>query len=84
MCVIHKLNVLMNRFTKRTVILPLILFVYTTVMAIFFIPQNHEMGTAEKWVTVSGSYLIIIALYFVLRMREKRRMEREDELKGKK
>lgn len=74
----------MKRFTKRTVILPLILFVYTTVMAIFFIPQNHEMGTTEKWVTVSGSYLIIVALYFVLRMREKRRMEREKDLNEKK
>lgn len=74
----------MKKFTRRTVILPFILFVYTTVMAVYFIPQNHEMGTAEKWITVSGSYLIIVALYFVLRLKEKRRMKREEEMNEKK
>ena len=62
--------------------MPLILFVYTTVMAIYFLPRNTEVGVAEKWLTLAGSYVIILLLWYVLRKKEqledKRRRELED------
>ena len=36
---------------KKSLLMPLILFVYTTVMAIYFLPRNTEVGVAEKWLT---------------------------------
>lgn len=59
----------MKRF-RKSVIMPLALFIYTTVMAIYFIPRNHELSDTEKWVTVSASYLIIVLLWWVLRKKE--------------
>lgn len=56
---------------KKSVILPLLLFVYTTIMAIYFLPRNTEIGRSEKWITIAVSYLIILLLWWVLRKKEK-------------
>lgn len=62
--------------------MPLVLFIYTTVMAIYFIPRNHEMSSTEKWVTVTASYLIIIALWWVLRKREQMARKRDEQIEN--
>lgn len=67
----------MKRF-RKSVIMPLALFIYTTVMAIYFIPRNHELSDTEKWVTVSASYLIIALLWWVLRKKEQMMANREE------
>lgn len=71
----------MKRY-KKSVVMPLALFIYTTVMAIYFIPRNHEMSSTEKWVTVTASYLIIIALWWVLRKREQMVRKRDEQIEN--
>ena len=70
----------MKRKYKKSRVLPLILFVYTTAMAIYFLPQNTEIGQLEKWCTVVASYLIILLLGYVLRKKEQLAAKREQEL----
>lgn len=70
----------MRKKIKKSIALPAALFLYTTVMAIYFIPRNHEMGSTEKWVTVIASYLIIIALWWLLDKKEKMMKKRDEEL----
>ncbi len=70
------------RKTKRSVWLPLALLVYTTAMAIYFLPRNTETSDTEKWGTIGLSYLIIALLWFVLRKREKAAARREEDLRN--
>lgn len=70
----------MRRY-KKSVLLPLILFWYTTVMAVYFLPRNSEISSTEKWLTVAGSYVIIALLWFVLRKKEQLAERRDNELK---
>ncbi len=70
----------MRRY-KKSVLLPLILFLYTTVMAVYFLPRNSEISSTEKWLTVAGSYVIIALLWFVLRKKEQLAERRDNELK---
>lgn len=69
----------MKRY-RKSVIMPLALFIYATAMAIYFIPRNHEMSDTEKWVTVSASYVIIALLWWVLRKKEQMAAKRENEM----
>lgn len=66
----------MRKF-KKSVWLPIILFIYATFMAVYFIPKNHETNTANA-LTIVGSYVVIILLWLSLRAQEKRR-EKEKE-----
>ncbi len=70
----------MNRKYKKSVLLPLILFVYTTIMAIYFLPRNTEVGDTEKWLTLIGAYVIIILLRYVLRKKEQMESKHKQEL----
>ena len=70
----------MRRY-KKSVLLPLVLFLYTTVMAVYFLPRNSEISSTEKWLTVAGSYVIIVLLWFVLRKKEQLAERRDNELK---
>lgn len=70
----------MKRKYKKSRVLPLILFVYTTAMAIYFLPQNTEISQLKKWCTVVASYLIILLLGYVLRKKEQLAAKREQEL----
>ena len=76
----------MRKFRKSTW-MPLALLVYTTAMAIYFLPKNTEISETEKWVTFGASYLIIGLLWYVLRLKEKclekRNKEIEDTYKNK-
>ena len=69
----------MRKFRKSTW-MPLALLVYTTAMAIYFLPKNTEISETEKWVTFGASYLIIGLLWYVLRLNEKRLEKRNKEI----
>ena len=69
----------MRKFKKSTW-MPLALLVYTTAMAIYFLPKNSEISDTEKWTTFGASYLIIGLLWYVLRMKEKRMEQRNKEI----
>lgn len=69
----------MRKFRKSTW-MPLALLVYTTGMALYFLPKNSEISDTEKWVTFGASYLIIGLLWIVLRAKEKRMEQRNKEI----
>ena len=71
----------MRKFRKSTW-MPLALLVYTTAMAIYFLPKNTEISETEKWVTFGASYLIIGLLWYVLRLKEKRMEKRNKEIEN--
>ena len=71
----------MRKFKKSTW-MPLALLVYTTAMAIYFLPKNSEISDTEKWVTFGASYVIIGLLWYVLRMKEKRLEQRNKEIEN--
>ena len=60
--------------------MPLALLVYTTAMAVYFLPKNSEISNTEKWVTFGASYVIIGVLWYVLRLKEQRMEKRNKEL----
>lgn len=72
----------MKRF-RKSVIMPLALFIYATVMAIYFIPRNNAMSDTEKWITVSASYIIIALLWWVLRKKEQMAAKHDEEMNNK-
>lgn len=74
----------MKKYLKRSIIIPLILFLYTTITALWFLPHNNDMNTSEKVFMITFSYLIIAALHFVLKRREKRRENTLAQMKGNK
>ena len=55
------------------------LLAYVTGMAIYFVPRNHEMSSAEKTITVAVAYGLVIVLWLAMQYREKIRHKREDE-----
>ncbi|MBR5540846.1 MAG: hypothetical protein IKU64_00580 [Bacteroides sp.] len=69
----------MRKFKKSTW-MPLALLVYTTAMAIYFLPKNSEISDTEKWTTFGASYVIIGLLWYVLRLKEKRMEKRSREI----
>ena len=44
---------------RKSIWLPVALLVYTTAMAVYFIPRNTEISDTEKYLTVGLSYMII-------------------------
>lgn len=71
----------MRKKLKKSIVLPVALLVYTTAMAVLFIPRNQELSDAEKWGTVIISYLIIALLWWVLDKKEKLAIKRQEEMK---
>lgn len=70
----------MKKKFKKSVWLPLALFLYTTAMAVYFLPKNTEISDMEKWITIGASYGIIALLWYVLRLKEKRLEKRNREI----
>lgn len=70
----------MRKKFKKSVWLPLALFLYTTAMAVYFLPKNTEISDMEKWITIGASYGIIVLLWYVLRLKEKRLEKRNREI----
>ena len=69
----------MKKFKKSTW-MPLALLIYTTAMALYFLPKNSEISATEKWVTFGASYVIIGILWYVLRLKEQRLEKRNKEI----
>ena len=69
----------MRKFRKSTW-MPLALLVYTTAMAVYFLPKNSEISETEKWLTFGASYGIIALLWYVLRLKERRMEQRNKEI----
>ena len=65
---------------KKSTWMPLALLVYTTAMAVYFLPKNSEISDTEKWVTFGASYMIIGVLWYVLRLKEQRLEKRNKEI----
>ena len=65
---------------KKSFWFPFILFLYTTAMAVYFLPRNTEISNAEKWTTIGMSYAIIVLLWWVLRKKEKLLDKRNKEI----
>ena len=72
------------RFIKNPNITIAILAIYTAIMYIFLFPKNTEMSTAEKWMTVGVSVVILVVLWFLLQRRNRLRKEREENLQNNK
>lgn len=68
---------------KKSTWLPIALLVYTSAMAIYFIPRNTEISDTEKYLTVGLSFVIIALLWVVLRQKEKAQERRERDLENK-
>lgn len=69
----------MKKFKKSTW-MPLALLIYTTAMAVYFLPKNSEISATEKWITFGASYVIIGVLWYVLRLKERRLEKRNKEI----
>lgn len=59
----------MKRFKKSTG-LTLALLLYVSATAAYFLPRNTEISSTEKYITVAVSYLIVLALWIILRKKE--------------
>ena len=44
---------------RKSIWLPVALLVYTTAMAVYFIPRNTEISDTEKYLTVGLSYMTV-------------------------
>ena len=62
--------------------MPLILLIYTTGMAIYFLPRNTEISDTEKWLTIGAAYLIVVLLWWVLRKKEKLMEQRNKDIEN--
>ena len=50
--------------------------IYVTVTAIYLLPRNTEVSSTEKYLTLIGSYVIVLLLWIVLRKKEQMRERR--------
>lgn len=62
--------------------LPAILFIYFIFMTLYFGLDLLKSGaTTQFWLTLGAETVVLIALVFFLRKRERLRREREDDLR---
>lgn len=68
----------MKKLKKSTglTVAPLI---YVSATAAYFLPRNTEISNTEKYVTVIASYVIVLALWLVLRKKEELQRKRREE-----
>ena len=64
---------------KKSTGLTLALLIYVTATAAYFLPRNTEISNTEKYVTVIASYVIVLALWLVLRKKEELQRKRREE-----
>ena len=68
----------MNKINNSTG-LTLSLLIYVSATAAYFLPRNTEISNTEKYVTVIASYVIVLALWLVLRKKEELQRKRREE-----
>ena len=65
---------------KKSTGLTVALLIYVSATAAYFLPRNTEISNTEKYVTVIASYVIVLAMWLVLRkIEEVQRMRREED-----
>ena len=69
----------MRKKIRKSTWLTLALFIYVSIMAVYFLPRNTEISDTEKYITLGASYVIVAALWFVLRRKEKFQERRREE-----
>ena len=67
------------RKLKKSTGLTLALLIYVSATAAYFLPRNTEISSTEKYITVAASYLIVLALWLVLRKKEEYRRRQLEE-----
>ena len=72
----------MRKKLRKSTWMPLILLIYTTGMAIYFLPRNTEISDTEKWLTIGAAYLIVALLWWVLRKKEKLMEQRNKDIEN--
>ncbi|MBR2456443.1 MAG: hypothetical protein IKB31_04675 [Bacteroidaceae bacterium] len=72
----------MRKKFRKSTWMPLILLIYTTGMAIYFLPRNTEISDTEKWLTIGAAYLIVALLWWVLRKKEKLMEQRNKDIEN--
>ncbi|NDV82806.1 hypothetical protein [Bacteroides sp. 51] len=69
----------MRKKIKKSTWMTLALFIYVTTMAVYFLPRNTEISDTEKYVTLGAAYVIVLALWFVLKKKEQAQERRKEE-----
>ena len=64
---------------KKSTGLTVALLIYVSATAAYFLPRNTEISDTEKYVTVIASYVIVLALWLVLRKKEELQRKRREE-----
>ena len=64
---------------KKSTGLTVALLIYVSATASYFLPRNTEISNTEKYVTVIASYVIVLALWLVLRKKEELQRKRREE-----
>ena len=64
---------------KKSTGLTVALLTYVSATAAYFLPRNTEISNTEKYVTVIASYVIVLALWLVLRKKEELQRKRREE-----
>lgn len=66
---------------RKTVLIPGALAIYTIIVAILFIPNQSAEERGSSYLTLAGSLVLIVILFFILRkqeqIRERNRQDRE-------
>lgn len=60
----------MKKIRKSTKV-AIAFFIYVSVTAAYLLPRNTEVSNMEKWLTVAGSYVIVLLLWLVLRKKNR-------------
>lgn len=64
---------------KKSTGLTVALLIYVSATAAYFLPRNTEISNTEKYVTIIASYVIVLALWLVLRKKEELQRKRREE-----
>ena len=64
---------------KKSTGLTVAMLIYVSATAAYFLPRNTEISNTEKYVTVIASYVIVLALWLVLRKKEELQRKRREE-----
>ena len=64
---------------KKSTGLTVALLIYVSATAAYFLPRHTEISNTEKYITVIASYVIVLALWLVLRKKEELQRKRREE-----